>query len=87
MRVLNAAHVIQDIIVDEFDDVVANSMVSRYLGFNDVELPIREAAHNRALHIYVTCMDTLLSRVLVDTSSSLNVLHKNTLSHLLMDQR
>lgn len=77
----------QDIIVDQFDDVVSNSMASRYLGFNDAELPIGEAAHNRALHIYFTWMDTLLSRVLMDTGSSLNVLPKNTLSHLLMDQR
>lgn len=35
LKVLNTAHVMQDIIVDQFDDVVANITASRYLGFNE----------------------------------------------------
>lgn len=76
----------QDITVDQFDEVVANIIAIRYLGFNDAELLIRGASHNKALHISVTCMDTLLSRVIVDTSSSLNVIPKNRLNHLLVER-
>ncbi|XP_050920283.1 uncharacterized protein LOC127137919 [Lathyrus oleraceus] len=82
LKVLNVAHVMQDITVDQFDDVVANITASRYLGFNEVELPPEGNAHNKALHIPVTCTDSLLSRVLVDTGSSLNILPKSTLSQL-----
>ncbi|XP_050915718.1 uncharacterized protein LOC127130797 [Lathyrus oleraceus] len=82
LKVLNAAHVMQDITVDQFDDVVANITASKYLVFNEVELPPEGNAHNKALHISVTCTDSLLSRFLVDTGSSLNVLPKSTLSQL-----
>ena len=79
MKVLNIAHVMQDITVDQFDDVVANITSSRYLGFNEVELPPEGNAHNKALHISVMCTNSLLSRVLIDTGSSLNVMSKETL--------
>lgn len=82
LKVLNTAHVMQDIMVDQFDDVVANITASRYLGFNEAELPPKENAHNKALHISVMYTDSLLSRVLVDTGSLLNVLPKSTLSQL-----
>lgn len=85
MKVLNVTHVMQYITVDQFDDVVENIIDNRYLGFSDAELPIGKATHKKTLHIYVTCMDTLLCRVLVDTSSSLNVIPKNILSHQLVD--
>lgn len=73
MKVLNTAHKMQDITVDQFDDVVANITANRYLGFNDIELPVRGASHNRALHISATCIYTILSIILVDIYSSLNV--------------
>ncbi|XP_050899608.1 uncharacterized protein LOC127106344 [Lathyrus oleraceus] len=82
LKVLNAAHVMQDITVDQFDDVVANITASRYLGFNEAELPPKGKAHNKALHISVTCTESLLSRVLVDIGSLLNVLPKSTFSQL-----
>lgn len=80
MKFLNTAHVMHDITFDQFDDVVANNTTSMYLGFNEVELTAERHNHNKALHISVTCVDTLVSRILVDTSSSLNVLPKSTLS-------
>ncbi|XP_050877108.1 uncharacterized protein LOC127080861 [Lathyrus oleraceus] len=82
LKVLNAAHVMQDITVDQFDEVVVNITASRYLGFNEAKLPPEGNAHNKALQISVTYTDSLLSRVLVDTGSSLNVLPKSTLSEL-----
>lgn len=35
MKVLNAEHVMHDIIIDQFDEVVTNITTNRYLGFND----------------------------------------------------
>lgn len=44
LKVLNTAHVMQDIIVNQFDDVVANIIANKYLGFNEAELLPREMA-------------------------------------------
>lgn len=68
MKFLNVVHVTHDITIDKFDDVVANTTTYRYLGFNEVELLPEGTAHNKALHISVTYMETLLSRVLVDNA-------------------
>lgn len=72
----------QDITIDQFDDAVANTSASRYLGFNEAKLIVEGYNHNKALNISFTCIDTLVSRVLVDTGSSLNMLPKSTLSQL-----
>lgn len=77
---INAAHEMQNITVDRFDNMVANITTSRYMSFNEAELTAEGHNHNKALHIFVTCADTLISRVLVDTGFSLNVLPKIILS-------
>lgn len=76
----------QDVTIYQFDKVVANIIANRYLGFNDVELPIGGDSNNQALHISITCMDTLLSRVLVDTYSSHNIIPNNTLNQILVER-
>ncbi|GAU10426.1 hypothetical protein TSUD_419170, partial [Trifolium subterraneum] len=85
LKVLNEAHVTRDITVDQFDGVVGNITASRYLGFSEDELPAEGHNHNRALHISVKCLDNILSRVLVDTGSSLNVMPKTTLLKLAVE--
>jgi hypothetical protein len=82
LKVLSAAHITKDITVEQFDDVIACVTTGNFLGFNDDELPIEGKNHNKALHISLKCMDTILSRVLVDTGSSLNVMPKTTLIKL-----
>lgn len=82
LKVLSVTHMMQAITVDQFDNVVANITDSGYLGFNEAELPPKGNAHNKALPILVTCNDSLLSRVLVNTGSSFNMLPKSTLSQL-----
>lgn len=82
LKVFNDAHVMQDITVDQFDDIVDNITTSWCLGFNEAELKTEGDNHNKALHISVTCADTLVSRVPVDIGSSLNMLPKITLSQL-----
>ncbi|XP_050914650.1 uncharacterized protein LOC127129531 [Lathyrus oleraceus] len=85
MKFLRAAYVPQEISVNQFEAVVANISASSCLGFNDDELPPEGRNHNKALHISIECVDTVLSRVLVDTGSSLNVLPKNSLSKLTIE--
>lgn len=82
MKFLRAARVPQEISMNQFEAVVTNISASSGLGFNDDKLPPEGRNHNKALHISIKCMDTVLSRVLVDTVSSLNVLPKNLLSKL-----
>ena len=82
LKVINTAHMMQDITVDQFDDLVPNITTIRYLGFNEANLTADGYNHNKALHISVTCADTLVYMVMVDMGSSLNVLPKSTLSQL-----
>ncbi|XP_050876657.1 uncharacterized protein LOC127080379 [Lathyrus oleraceus] len=85
LEVLSAAHITKDITIEQFDDVIAYVTTENFLGFNDDELPIEGKNHNKALHISLKCIDTILSRVLVDTGSSLNVMPKTTLIKLPME--
>lgn len=52
LKVLNTDHVMQDITVDQFDDVVANIIASRYLGFNEAELTVEGHNNNKGMHIF-----------------------------------
>lgn len=82
LKIQNKAHVTKKIMVDEFDRVVADVTASSCLGFNSDELPPEGHGHNKALHVLTKFKDSILSRVLVDTRSSLNVMPKNTLMKL-----
>lgn len=82
LKILNEAHVTQDITINQFDDVVANITASSCLGFSNDELSPEGHAHNKALHISVKCQDSLLSRVLMDIGSYINVMPKNILGKL-----
>lgn len=81
MKVPMQAHVVQSIIVDQFNGIVSNITVYHNLSFNDGELLKEGKDHNRLLHISVKCLDNVLARVLVDTGFSLNVIPKSTLFH------
>ncbi|XP_058784234.1 uncharacterized protein LOC131659005 [Vicia villosa] len=82
MKILNAAHVTKDITVNQFDGMVANLTAGACLGFSDHELPPQGKEHNKALHISIQCGKAHLSRVLIDTGSSLNVMPKATLDKI-----
>ncbi|XP_058732626.1 uncharacterized protein LOC131604182 [Vicia villosa] len=68
--------------VNQLEGVVSNINAGNGLGFTDADLPSEGRNHNRALHISVECKGTMLSRVLVDNGSSLNVLPKSSLMRL-----
>ncbi|XP_050877409.1 uncharacterized protein LOC127081171 [Lathyrus oleraceus] len=53
LKVLAQAHVIQSIIVDQFDGVVANITACNTISFSGEELPEEGHNHNNALHVLV----------------------------------
>ncbi|XP_058746156.1 uncharacterized protein LOC131619029 [Vicia villosa] len=82
LRLLSTAFVPPEISVNQLEGVVSNINAGNGLGFTDAYLLSEGRNHNRALHISVECKGTMLSRVLVDTGSSLNVLPKFSLMRL-----
>ncbi|XP_058771946.1 uncharacterized protein LOC131645720 [Vicia villosa] len=82
MKFLKAAHVPQEISVNQFESCVASLTTNNYLGFSDADLTPAGKSHNKALHISIECKGTTLSHVLVDNGSSLNVLPKLVLDRL-----
>ncbi|KAI5404211.1 hypothetical protein KIW84_051381 [Lathyrus oleraceus] len=74
LKMLNMAYVPQEISVNQLEGVIANVNMRHGLGFTDLDLTPEGRNHNRALHITMECKGAILSHVLVDTGSSLNVL-------------
>ncbi|XP_050908951.1 uncharacterized protein LOC127122698 [Lathyrus oleraceus] len=82
LKILKRAYVPQEITVNQLETVVSNVNASHGLGFIDLDLTVDGCNHNNALHILMECKGALLSHVLVDTGSSLNVLPKKALAKL-----
>ncbi|XP_020215417.1 uncharacterized protein LOC109799282 [Cajanus cajan] len=84
-KILNEAHVSNDITLDTFGGIVGNITANNHLTFTDDEVPAEGRGHNKALHISVKCANHILARVLIDNGSSLNVMPKSTLDRLPCD--
>jgi len=82
MKILNGAHVEQDLSLDKFEGIVSHITANNYLTFTEEEIPSEGRDHNKDFHISVKCMNYFISRVLVDNGSSLNVMPKTTLKKL-----
>jgi hypothetical protein len=82
LKILKRAYVPQEITINQLETVVSNVNASHGLGFTDLDLTVDGRNHNRALHIAMECKGAVLSHVLVDTVSSLNVLPKKALAKL-----
>ncbi|XP_058744334.1 uncharacterized protein LOC131616905 [Vicia villosa] len=85
MKILNAAHVTKEITINQFDGMVANLTAGACLSFNDHELPPQGKEHNKALHISIQCGKAHISRVLIDTGSSQNMMPKATLDKIALE--
>ncbi|XP_050878569.1 uncharacterized protein LOC127082379 [Lathyrus oleraceus] len=81
-KVLEKAYVDHDITIDPFDGILANITACNNLSFSNEELIEQGRNHNLALHISMNYQEDVMSNVLVDTSSSLNVLPKTTMSNI-----
>jgi len=79
VKVLNEAHVAQDISVEGFGGLVNNITANNYLAFAEEEIPVEGRGHNRALHVSVKCMDHIMAKVLINNGSILNVMPKSML--------
>ena len=66
VKVLNEAHVAQNISVEGFEGILNNITANNYLTFTDEELPFEGRGHNRALHVSVKYMDHIVTKVLID---------------------
>lgn len=82
VKILNEAHIAQDISVEGFRGIINNITTNNYLTFADEEIPIEGRGHNRVLHVSVKCLDHIVAKVLIDNGSSLNVMPKRTLDKL-----
>ncbi|KAI5382711.1 hypothetical protein KIW84_070219 [Lathyrus oleraceus] len=85
LKILKKAYVPQEITINQLETVVSNVHASHGLGFTDMDLTVDGRNHNRALHIAMEYKGVVLSHVLVDTGSSLNVLPKKALAKLNCD--
>ena len=85
VKILNEAHVAQDILVEGFGGLVNNITANNYLTFANEEIPVEGRGHNKAKHVSLKCLDHILSKVLIDNGSSLNVMPKTTLDKLPFD--
>ena len=74
VKILNEAHVVQIISVEGFGGIVNKITINNYLTFANEEMPVEGRRHNKALHVFVKCMDHIVAKVLIDNGSSLNVL-------------
>ena len=82
VKILNEAHVAQDISMEGFGGIVNNITANNYLTFADEEIPVAGRGHNRALHVSVKCLDHIMAKVLIDNDFSLNIMPKATLDKL-----
>ncbi|RDX90445.1 hypothetical protein CR513_27685, partial [Mucuna pruriens] len=78
LKALNDAHVAQDIMLEKFGGIINNIMASRQLSFFEDE----GRGHNQPLHITVKCGNYMITKVLIENGSSLNVMPKTTLDKL-----
>src|ERR1051325_3103314 len=82
MKVLDQAFIKYDVPLETFNSVVRNITACNTLSFSDEELPTEGKNQHMALHISMNCKNDALSNVLIDNSSTLNVIPKSTLSKL-----
>ncbi|XP_028186528.1 uncharacterized protein LOC114373205 [Glycine soja] len=85
VKILNEAHVVQDVSVESFGGIVNNITANNCLPFADEEIPVKGRGHNKALHMSIKCLDHIVAKVLIDNSSSLKVMPKTTLDKLPFD--
>ncbi|RDY00952.1 hypothetical protein CR513_15799, partial [Mucuna pruriens] len=82
LKMMNEAHVHQDIMPTKFRGIINNITMSSHLSFSEEEVPNEGKNHNQPLHIAVKCGNYMIARVLIDNRSSLNVMPKTTLDKL-----
>ncbi|RDX65960.1 hypothetical protein CR513_55327, partial [Mucuna pruriens] len=82
LKVLNDAHVPQDIILEKFGGIINNITASRHLSFSKEEVQTERRDHNQPLDITVKRGGYMIAKVLINNRCSLNVMPKAMLDKL-----
>ncbi|XP_071921852.1 uncharacterized protein [Coffea arabica] len=82
LEVLTKARIHKDISVDNFLHIVGNVLTAKQITFSDEELPAEGTGHNKTLYVAVRCNGKMLSKVLIDNGSALNICPWSTLMKL-----
>ncbi|XP_039069186.1 uncharacterized protein LOC120215618 [Hibiscus syriacus] len=85
LKVLNQTFVPKELSVNKLDRLVANIQAINFIFFSEDEIPSGMNCIPKALHITIKCKGHILSRVLVDNGSALNVMPLVTLKKLPVD--
>ncbi|XP_039036221.1 uncharacterized protein LOC120172975 [Hibiscus syriacus] len=85
LKILNQTFISKDIPVEKIDRLVANIQADNFISFSDDEIPSGMMGNPKALHITIQCKGHVLSRVLIDNGSALNVMPLVTLKKLSVD--
>ncbi|XP_039056854.1 LOW QUALITY PROTEIN: uncharacterized protein LOC120199967, partial [Hibiscus syriacus] len=85
LKVLNQTFVPKELPIEKLDRLVSNIQADNFLSFSEDEIPSGMIGSQKALHITVKCKGHVLSRVLVDNGSALNVMPLVTLKKLPLD--
>ena len=65
--------------------MVLTVLATNQISFTDDELPPKGREHTLPMHIMVKCEDIIISRVLIDNGSALNVCPMSTIERLNVD--
>ena len=67
------------------EHLVRRIHATNYLYFTEDELDAEGTGHNKPLYVTVRCKDCLISKVLIDNGSALNVLPRHMLDEMPVD--
>ena len=82
---LKETHVPTSIADSFFEGMVSLVLATNQVSFSDDELPPEGRDHTLLMHIVVKCEDMIVTRVLIDNGSTLNVYPMATLERLNVD--
>ena len=68
-----------------FEGMVSTALATNQISFTDYALPPKGREHTLPMHIIVRCEDMIVSRVLIDNGSTLNVCLMSTMEQLNVD--
>ena len=86
LNVLIESYVSDGISADKFADIVGNVSTFNIISFSDDEMGSKGTRHNKALHLTVKSSGMILSQVLVDNGSVINVCPLSTIKRMGIDQ-
>ena len=85
LKVLKETYVPISATESAFKGMVSTVLATNQISFTDDELPLEGKEYTLPMHIMVKCQDMIVSRVLIDNGSTLNVCSMSTIERLNVD--